>query len=99
MWNISQCLKLKATVGMSDLDYVTLSFAARVFISLRLVYIKCHKMYVPYPVDDLSQTNGRSLLQRQTHSALLRWPPTPAKNTHNKNKKTKRKTKYILINS
>lgn len=47
MWNISQCLKLKATVGMSDLDYVTLSFAARVFISLRLVYIKCHKMSVP----------------------------------------------------
>lgn len=85
MWNISQCLKLKATVGMSDLDYVTWSFAARVFISLRLVYIKCHKMYVPYPVDDLSQTNGRSLLRRQTHSALLRHSlprPPPKKNTN-----------------
>lgn len=71
MWNICQCLKLKAAVRMSDLEYVTLSSAPCVFISLRLVCRKCHKMYTPYPEDDLCQTNDRPLLQRQTRSTHL----------------------------
>lgn len=71
MWNICQCLKLKAAVRMSDLEYVTLSSAPCVFISLRLVCRKCHKMYTPYPEDDLCQTNDRPLLQRQARSTHL----------------------------
>lgn len=59
-------------VRMSALEYVTLSFASHVFISLKLVYIKGHKRYMPYPEDDLPQANDRSLLQRQTDSARAR---------------------------
>lgn len=72
MQNICQCLKLKAAGGMSDLEHVTPSSAPRVFISLGPVYIKCHKLYVPFPAEDLRQTNGRSSLQKQTHSACWR---------------------------
>ena len=56
---------------MSDLEYVTLSFASCVLISVGLVCIKCHKMYMPSPEDDLCQTNDRAWLQRQTHPTHL----------------------------
>lgn len=90
MQNICQCLKLKAAGGMSDLEHVTPSSAPRVFISLGPVYIKCHKLYVPFPAEDLRQTNGRSSLQKQTHSAC--WK-------RDKKKKRGREVQYVLTNS
>lgn len=91
MQNICQCLKLKAAGGMSDLEHVTPSSAPRVFISLGPVYIKCHKLYVPFPAEDLRQTNGRSSLQKQTHSACWR--------RDKKKKKRGREVQYVLTNS
>lgn len=71
MPSVCQCLELKATVRMSDLEHVILS-SHTVFIPLRLVYIKYCKPCTPYTEDDLCQANDRSMLQSQTNTTCIK---------------------------